>query len=78
MVDCAPTDRQQLGYRQCDTSHMRKLQILRVIQVNLMQIEGSSQFRNKLESLVVQLEKYEDYEATGAEAQTFNVIMNFS
>ena len=78
MVDCAPTDRQQLGYRQCDTSHMLKLQILRVIQVNLIQIEGSSQFRNKLESLVVQLEKNEDYEATGAEAQTFNVIINFS
>lgn len=36
---------------------MLKLQILRVIQVNLMQIEDSSQFRNKLESLVVKLEK---------------------
>lgn len=57
---------------------MLKLQILRVIQVNLIQIEGSSQFRNKLESLVVQLEKNEDYEAMGAEAQTFNVIINFS
>lgn len=57
MVDCAPTERQQLGCGQYDNSHMLKLQILRVIQVNLMQIEDSSQFRNKLESLVVKLEK---------------------
>ena len=41
MVDCAPTERQQLGYGEYDTSHMLKLHIFRVIQVNLMQIDDS-------------------------------------